>query len=210
MASTKLEDLTPDTQERVQMLVELAAEKGIGIHPISTKRSCAEQRSIYAQGRTAPGSIVTAANGCMSWHVWGRAIDLLAVREGKVVSNGNDPVYDWLGAQAKAIGMRWGGDFSWGRDAPHFEYHPGVTISQVCPDPEACEAALKQPWPGPEVQPKDTPPPSPPDGVTDVVYWQPSASPVRSAAAMLLAGAAALGAGYLAARAIKTVKKAAG
>lgn len=207
MASTKIEDLTHDTQERVAMLVDLAAKEGIGIHPISTKRSCAEQQAIYAQGRTAPGTIITHANGCQSWHVWGRAIDLMAVRDGKIVSNGNDPVYDWLGELAESIGMRWGGRFSWGRDAVHFEYHPGVTVSQVCSDPAQCEGALKLPWPGPDVPPEQVPPPSPPGGQADPVYYQPKLPEQTSGVLMVLAAGAAVGAGYLAVSAYKALRR---
>jgi peptidoglycan L-alanyl-D-glutamate endopeptidase CwlK len=209
MASTKIEDLTHDTQERVKMLTDLAAAEGIGIHPISTKRSCAEQDAIYAQGRTAPGAIVSGAAGCKSWHVWGRAIDLLAVRDGKVVGNTGDPVYDWLGAQAEKIGMVWGGKFSWGRDAPHFEYHPGVKISEVCPDPSQCSWSIKQDYPGPDVPPDQTPPPSPGgDGTQDVVYGVPPVDNKNTKVLVaLLAGAAALGAGYVALRAYQSSNK---
>lgn len=200
MASTRIEDLTHDTQERVYRLIQLAEAEGIGIKPISTKRSCAEQNSIYAQGRTAPGTIISHAAGCKSWHVWGRAIDLLAVVNGKVVNNGNDPVYDRLGEMAESIGMVWGGKFGWGRDAPHFEYHPGVKISEVCPDPSQCDWAIKQQWPGPDVPPDDAPPPSPGDSPPDLSYNSVSKT---SVAMLLLAGVAVAGAGYMAFRAYR-------
>ena len=203
MGSTRIEDLTQDTQERVKMLIQLAGAEGIGIHPISTRRTCADQAAIYAQGRTAPGAIVSGAAGCRTWHVWGRAIDLLAVRNGKIVNNANDPIYDRLGELGESLGMVWGGKFSWGRDAGHFEYHPGVKISDVCPDPSQCEWALKQGWPV-GVEPPANPPPTPTDEPPDVIY-EPPPDPVpgSSIAMKLLAGAAVIGAGYMVFKAYK-------
>lgn len=39
----------------------------------------------------------------------------------------------------------WGGDFPGfgaGGDAGHFEYHPGLKIAEVCPDPSRCEQSV--------------------------------------------------------------------
>jgi hypothetical protein len=61
-------------------------------------------------------------------------VDLLLIDENGKVISGSDHRYDELGDIGKSLGMRWGGDFAWGRDAGHFEYHPGLTIEEVCPD----------------------------------------------------------------------------
>jgi len=208
MASTRIEDLSHDTQERVQMLIDLAAKEGLGIHPISTKRSCAEQHGIYAEGRTAPGTIRTQADGCRSWHVWGRAIDLLIVRDGKIVGNSNDKVYDRLGELAESIGMKWGGNFPGWRDAIHFEYHPGVKSSEVCPDPSKCEWSIKQDWPGPDVPPDQKPPPSPTDGTKDVSYTDDEGKSQGTPFwLMAVAGVAAVGSGYVAMKAYRSYER---
>ncbi len=108
----------------------------------STRRTCAEQNAIYAQGRTTPGAIVTNARGCQSWHVCGRALDIYLGSKAKSAD------YKWLGAQWVSLGGKWGGDFG---DPGHFEYHPGLTIERVCPNPDDCrsiEAPLFYGFPG--------------------------------------------------------------
>jgi hypothetical protein len=101
----------------------------------SGKRTCAYQDSLYAQGRTAPGPIVTYARGCNSWHVVGRAVDVL-------IKAGPQDYAD-LGAYWQSLGGVWGGAFSGQaaalHDVGHFEYHPGLRYaSEVCVDPAHC------------------------------------------------------------------------
>jgi len=139
MASTSLSDLTEDTRKRVEALLQAAAVEGIRTRVVSTLRTCDDQNAIYAKGRTSPGSIISYAQGCRSWHVWGRAADLVVLDDnGAAVWNGADTRYDRLGEMAREIEMRWGGDFPNFRDAGHFEYHPGLSIRELCPDPARC------------------------------------------------------------------------
>lgn len=72
-------------------------------------RSVADQNVLYAQGRTAPGDIVTNAPGGWSWHNFGLAADVVFCNE-----NGNpswSESYDWnaKGAYGTAQGLVWGG-----------------------------------------------------------------------------------------------------
>jgi peptidoglycan L-alanyl-D-glutamate endopeptidase CwlK len=99
---------------------------------ISSKRTCAEQNALYAQGRTKPGQVVTYARGCQSWHVAGRAIDVHLLRNETVAR------LTALGQLCKDAGGKWGGDFPGFPDLVHFEFHPGLTIRDVCPDPDHC------------------------------------------------------------------------
>lgn len=136
MPSSSISDLTPDTRAAIEQLLDYASRQGIGVVVTHTLRSCAEQDALYAQGRTASGERVTNASGCRSWHTHGRAADILIKEaDGSIVHNGHDPRYAQLGRKAKELGFRWGGDFG---DFGHFEYHPGLTISGVCPDPTDC------------------------------------------------------------------------
>ena len=123
--------LTPETQVFALQVTTRAAAEGIGLTLTSGKRSCAEQNRLYAQGRTAPGPVVTGAKGCLSWHVQGCAFDFKP-------TPATDTNYRRVGAIAKALGGRWGGDFPNFYDPGHLENHPGKTIEQVCPKPEDC------------------------------------------------------------------------
>lgn len=120
----------------------------------SGRRTCAEQASLYASGRTRGGAIVTHAQGCRSWHTLGRAVDAFVVLpNGRHSTNQAD--YEYAGRlwENEFDGV-WGGDFPGfgpGGDAGHFEYHPGLKTADVCPVPTDCESAVRK-W-GQEASP---------------------------------------------------------
>lgn len=133
-----LEEITPDTRAALAKLFAYS-KSHLGIVPriTSTKRSCAEQNALYAKGRTAPGGVVTNARGCISWHVLGRAVDVL-------LDGGSLEDYRALGAFWESLGGFWGGRIEGLDDFGHFEWHPGVSIEQLCPSPDACSAAERR------------------------------------------------------------------
>lgn len=134
-----LATLTPDTRAKAEELIALAKERyGYVLKIASARRTCQQQAGLYAIGRTAPGAIVTNSRGCLSWHVMGRAIDIAFVSP-------NPTIHDWdrLGELGQSIGFIWGKYFTGLQDLPHFEYHPGVKIEQVCPDPSDCEGGVR-------------------------------------------------------------------
>ncbi len=128
---SELDSLTPDTRERVVALLALASSQGLAAKVTDATRSCAEQDALYAQGRTTAGPVVTGVRGCRSWHVHGRAADLY-------VGTWEPTAYKKLGEAWESWGGVWGG--RWG-DHVHFEWHPGLSIDQVCPPPGDCAPA---------------------------------------------------------------------
>lgn len=130
--------MTPDTQEAVERLIRYS-ERRLGITPtiLSTDRTCAEQNALYAKGRTIAGSVVTNAQGCQSWHVLGRAVDI-SLGPGAPRSQ-----YEALGRYWESLGGGWGGRFQGLDDLGHFEWHPGVKNFELCPDPTACQSGLR-------------------------------------------------------------------
>jgi hypothetical protein len=138
MASTSIDDLTPDTRERVLELLRLARQAGLEPRVVSTLRSCSDQAAIYARGRSSPGSVVSWAKGCRSWQVWGRAADILLFEGGKMLA-GSDPRYVALGEFARQAGLSQPLPTS---DPGHFQHAAGMAIGTLCPDPGACEQAL--------------------------------------------------------------------
>lgn len=112
---------------------------GNGLRIRSGRRTCAEQDNIYAQGRTRAGPIVTGAQGCRSWHVTGRAVDLDPFDPSTgILFPGNSDEYRVLGAMWKKLGGGWGGDFANIYDPGHFEWHPNMEIDDVCPRGMKC------------------------------------------------------------------------
>lgn len=145
--AASLDTLTPDTRERVEELLRLAEAAGLDARVVSTRRSCAQQAAIYAQGRTAPGAKISGARGCRSWHVWGRAADFAIFDEGKPVWNARDPRYQQLGALGRQAGLSWPLP---SRDPGHFQNPSGLSIRTLCPDPDRCEELVGEPTPPPE------------------------------------------------------------
>lgn len=132
LSARLLAGLHPDARTFFLDLFAKASGEGLAFRITSGKRSCAEQNKLHAQGRTAPGPVVTKARGCQSWHVAGRAIDVALLRDSSAAR------LSQLGQLAKAGGAVWGGDFIGFYDGGHLEYHPGLTLRDVCPDPNKC------------------------------------------------------------------------
>lgn len=109
-----------------------------------TLRTFAEQDKLFAQGRTAPGKIVTRARGGQSYHNYGLAIDiaLLVDRDGNGTFEtaswdtksdfDQDGRADWMEIVDifKRYGYEWGGDWRF-RDAPHFQKTFGKSIAEL-------------------------------------------------------------------------------
>ena len=99
-------------------------------HVLRTKE---EQDTLYAQGRTKKGSIVTNAKGGQSIHNYGLAFDIVILRD--LDNNGTFETADFTVSEYwkkiatffKSKGFTWGGDFKSFKDAPHFELSKGKT-----------------------------------------------------------------------------------
>jgi len=83
-------------------------------------RTFDESNALYAQGRTAPGPIVTNAPAGESYHNYGLAFDFAMITDGK---DDNTVGPNWMKVVEimKKHGMTWGGDFPNLKDNPHFE-----------------------------------------------------------------------------------------
>jgi peptidoglycan L-alanyl-D-glutamate endopeptidase CwlK len=114
--------LQPEVRPFAIALVQRAAARGIVIKVISGTRSYAEQDALYAQGRTAPGEIVTNARGGQSNHNFGIAFDV-GVFDG-LRYLGHSPLYKAVGAIGLDLGLEWGGKWTSFIDEPHFQLRP--------------------------------------------------------------------------------------
>jgi peptidoglycan LD-endopeptidase CwlK len=132
-------ELHPIVKERSNQLVQQAAKIGIVVLITDGFRSIEEQNTIYEQGRTAEGNIVTNAKGGESYHNYGLAIDFaLETPAGDVIwdrqydrnENGKS---DWSEVVkiAKSLGFEWGGDWKDFKDYPHFQMDFGLTIADL-------------------------------------------------------------------------------
>lgn len=122
--------LRPEFQKLLgQALVEFAAQNPKALVPYIHEgyRSTERQNKLYAQGRTAPGGIVTNAKGGQSLHNYGVAADIYwrDPVTGKVVSFSDPRALEAakaLGKLATAKGLLWGGSPGFGIvDMPHIQ-----------------------------------------------------------------------------------------
>ncbi len=121
--------LHPQMRELVREFLQAAADAGISLKITSSRRSMDEQQRLYNQGRTTPGAKVTNAKPGSSYHNFSLAIDVVEIKNGKALWEKKDGAdWDRIGRIGKAVGLRWGGDFSTIVDKPHFEY-PGASVS---------------------------------------------------------------------------------
>ncbi|WP_338552882.1 M15 family metallopeptidase [Paenibacillus sp. KS-LC4] len=136
----RLENLIPVVATATERLIEHCYARGVLIVITQGYRSAAEQDKLYAQGRTAAGSIVTNARGGYSYHNFGVAIDFaLLSPDGKQVfwdtkRDGNvNQIADWAEVvdEAKRLGFAWGGDWTSFKDYPHFEMTFGLSTAQL-------------------------------------------------------------------------------
>lgn len=129
--SRKIEDLLPSVQEKVNKFIELCHNNDIDLLVTSTYRDNESQNQLYAQGRTLPGKKVTNAKAGESWHNYRCAVDVVPLRSGKPVWDGNDPVWKTVGKLGKEAGLEWAGDWVKFKELAHFQYTGGKTMAQL-------------------------------------------------------------------------------
>jgi peptidoglycan L-alanyl-D-glutamate endopeptidase CwlK len=129
ITSRNLNDLHPDLVGPATRAKAACAAQGVDIIETCTYRDNAAQAALYAQGRTAPGAIVTHAKPGQSYHnrtnaagaPASQAVDVVPVRNGKCVWDASDPAWDIVVAAYKAEGFDWGGDWVGFTEKPHFQ-----------------------------------------------------------------------------------------
>ncbi len=121
----------PDLARRVHAAMDVLAQHSTFFRVAQGLRTFAEQDALYAQGRTAPGHVVTNARGGWSNHNFGCAVDcypFLQGRSGDVNFNPSSAQFQAMVAALKAQGLAWGGDWHDPFDPPHFQLaHVPVT-----------------------------------------------------------------------------------
>jgi len=130
--SRNLEDLLPVVKARVDQFLTDAKNHGIDLLVTSTYRDHESQDALYAQGRTAPGKIVTNAKGGESFHNFKCAIDIVPIVNGKADWDCSHPVWAKVAELGKAAGLEWAGDWTGSlKEMAHFQYTGGKTLHQL-------------------------------------------------------------------------------
>lgn len=120
--------LHPKLQSIIPLLIRACFD--LGLPPVlitETLRTAEEQDALYAKGRlingvTVKGPIVTNCKGTdfESLHQWGVACDFCRNVKGREFDD-TDKFFSRVGAQAKRLGLDWGGDWKTFIDKPHLQ-----------------------------------------------------------------------------------------
>lgn len=123
MSEEPLAGVHPRLVKPVQQLLEAMRALGFPMRVTEGVRSDERQQELYAQGRTAPGAIVTNCDGVKhrSRHQshadgFGYAVDCCF--DSETPYEGPWTLY---GAAGEALGLTWGGRFTKLVDRPHLE-----------------------------------------------------------------------------------------
>jgi len=128
--SRSLDDLAPPAKQRAEAFIAAAKAKGIDLLVTSTYRDNESQDALYAQGRTAPGNIVTRAKAGQSWHNYRCALDVVPLVNGKAIWD-DQAMWKQVGEIGKSCGLEWAGDWKTFKEFPHFQYTGGLTLAQL-------------------------------------------------------------------------------
>lgn len=130
----RLARVNPTVAQLGLRMVDACAQAGLAILITQGLRTWEEQDALYAQGRTAPGKIVTNARGGQSWHNFGLAFDIVVLDSvGKADWDTAHPGWSRAAAIGKSLGLEWGGDWPTFKDLPHFQKIGDLTL-EVCRD----------------------------------------------------------------------------
>src|SRR5689334_18832241 len=119
----KIDTLEPEMREKVAALL-IAAGTATKLKWVVTagRRTMAEQDAIYAQGRTAPGQVVSNAKPGSSAHNYGLAADLAPLkRDGSIWWEAPREIWQRMADEAVKLGLSSGFYFRTIFDAPHVE-----------------------------------------------------------------------------------------
>lgn len=115
--------LYPPFVELAKRAIKTLDNRGDRYYAISGLRTYEEQNKLYAQGRTAPGQVVTKAKGGESFHNFGIALDFCRdkdVERSGLQPDWNKASYEDLASEVAANGLESG--LRWRFvDAPHVQ-----------------------------------------------------------------------------------------
>ncbi len=123
-SSNDISSLHPYVASLARKFLQLTKENNLDVRITTAFRSWDEEDRLFAQGRTAPGQIVTNARGGDSYHNWGLAFDAAPFEQGKISTD--QQKFLLMGRLGQEVGLKWGGTFKALKDYPHFQYTFGL------------------------------------------------------------------------------------
>jgi peptidoglycan LD-endopeptidase CwlK len=128
--SRDLNDLIPLVKIMAENFIRSCKAIGVDVLITSTMRDKESQNALYAQGRTAPGRIVTNAKGGESFHNYGCAFDFVPIVNGKAQWD-DIRTFEKCGAIAESLGLEWAGNWKKFREMAHCQFTGGLTLKDL-------------------------------------------------------------------------------
>lgn len=118
--SRNISDLLPSAATKCEAFINACKSHGIDVIITSTYRDNESQDALYAEGRTAPGSIVTHARAGQSYHNYRVAFDFCPVVGGKTRWDDLD-TFRKCGEIGEQCGLEWAGRWEHMREYAHLQ-----------------------------------------------------------------------------------------
>lgn len=143
ISEARLKLVHPALAAKVRAMGAQLASEGVCIRVDQGLRTVAQQNALFAEGRTAPGEVVTNCPGGHSYHNYGLAVDCVPslFPEGvKFAPDWNEkhPVWKRMVAVGESLGLNCGADWRTFPDRPHFQLtgvfpvgHPPESVLQL-------------------------------------------------------------------------------
>lgn len=124
LKSRDISRLRSDVAANCRVFIQRCAAEGLPVLVVETVRDLEYQASLYAQGRTKPGKIVTnQRTPSFHWDKVGLAFDICKNVKGHEYDDAD--FFRRCGAIGKEMGFSWGGDWKSLPDRPHFQWDDG-------------------------------------------------------------------------------------
>ena len=129
ISEQRLSEVHPKLAEKVRSMADLLAQENITIRVVQGLRSWGEQATLYAQGRTVPGQVVTNAKPGTSWHNYALAVDVAPFDSGIPDWNVDHPAWKRIVAVGESVGLVSGSTWRTFPDWPHFQLTGQLPVS---------------------------------------------------------------------------------
>lgn len=118
----RIEQLYPPLKVKAYQLIQTLSIQGIEVEVSQGLRTWPEQMTLYNQGRTLPGPIVTNASPSQSWHTFGMAFDIDIVTDHGLDWTGDDAAWNVTISTGESLSLYAGALFRSFPDKPHFQW----------------------------------------------------------------------------------------
>ncbi len=143
VSESRLQDVHPALARKIRQLADILAcdQPPVTLRVTQGLRSYSEQAVLYAQGRSAPGKVVTNAEPGHSYHQYGLAVDVVPFGlDGQPDWNTSHPIWQRIVHVGTSLGLQAGAEFRSFPDYPHFQLTGTLPAS---PNDETRESFLQ-------------------------------------------------------------------